>query len=515
MKSIKEARIPLKPGEDKILAMYPPAIVNPIRQSLDSLRRSNPNITIPQVAQQMLQTPQFQGNQQLTALSRLKDQDVQSSAQVGKLFAQNPVQRISPPPPEVLNYNKAQSDVQNKVGYDPVQYSNQLAQQMQPRQSQPRPMNNGIPQTNMNMQQPPALSREAQRRRLMGNKDTIKVEAFDFGIAGGELQKIMKVVSTLKPEEVQMLMKMLNATMGGQPQSPNSIGTSSMTRSTMVASQKYTKKQIVEQLKKDILKEELIGSIKAQTESYKLMESMLSEGPLSNVWQGLKNAGTSIFNKVKSIGDKTGLATGNVSPEEQSKAYSGELMKVIKKAHQTRQQFKSQVLKNAEIINAYHDAVEQVWNAFSHVADSLGPHSGQLKSQVDELVSNLKYDLESEKEQIQSFLQVLGSLRGNAPDSGMARGNAEFKRDQEAQAARRMKNRITGKRMNDSAVDPEIIKDTDKELVDQLVKKAMRGDNDAMEKLRNIQAPKMKAAFQADKVRKAAEAVKKTKEKNE
>lgn len=428
-KSLLEAgRVQLSAPEQKVMGMYSPEVQEAMNQSLAFLRQKNPTATLQQAAQNLLATPHYQGNKALSSIANLN----MSPANL----AQN-----APP----LNFGQLPQAPQVTPGQ-------QFQQKLQ------------------------------GQRQMQTNKQQPKIrEAFGVGVMaqmGTSLQKIMKAVSSLKPEELAMLIKMLNSMMAGP--TAGATGNTQMTRTTMTSAQRYGNKHLIETIKKDILKEELIVSIKTQTANYKLVESMLSEGPFSNVWHGIKNAGASALNKIKTIGDKTPLATGQVSQEEQSKAYSGEMMKFIKKAHQTRQQFKSQVLKNAEIINAYHDAVAQTWQSFNHVANSLGPHSGQIQSQVDELVSNLKYDLESEKEQIQSFLKVLGDLKGNPPDSGMARGNAEFVRNQEADAARRMKNPITGKRMSDSRVDPEIIKDIDRmngdDAVFDLVNRKVKGD---------------------------------------
>lgn len=441
-KRITEAFAPLQPGEEQILRNY--GQVSPaVRQELARLRTKNPNANLQMAAQQLLQTPHFQGNKQLTALSTLQNNAVQSSAQVASMFAKNPVKpAVTPPPANILNrtaaplLNDPQKVQQNQVlakqhGVSPFADEDEIQQTIR-----------GIPSTsNGQVAAPQGASQQMSLRDKMkqnvrnkqGNANTQRIgEGFGdiagaTATAGGSLQKIFKTVSTLKPEELQLLMKMLTSMLGQGQQT----GTSSMSSSSQSinASQKYKADKIMlESIKRKILKETFKQEIIGQVKNHRLVESLLNEGPMGNVWQGIKQAGTGFADKMK---QKMGMNLPD-SPEDQAKAYSTELIKFIKKANQTRQQFKSQILKNAEIINTYHDAVAAAWETFSNVGGSLGAASGHLQQQVEELVSNLKYDLESEREQIGSFLNVLKNLKGSAPSSDPARQAATAQRDLEA-----------------------------------------------------------------------------------
>lgn len=415
-KPILEA-LPLKPGEEQILRNYPD-VVPAIRQALNTLRKPGrpgaENVTLQQVAQQLLQTPHFQGNKQLTALAALNP----AARQVAQSpFAGNLVKKPARPLPPM--------EPQSQQWQQDQQMAQQVAGDVEAAKLTPNAKDFGTPQQGSLRDK-----MKLMKKQQMGTANTMKLgEAFGVGgaaaMAGGSLQKIFRTVSTLKPEELQLLMKMLTSMLSQGQQT----GTSSMSSQSITASQKYKADKIMlESIKRQILKETFKNEVKGQVRNYRLVESLLYEGPMGNVWQGIKQAGTGFADKMK---QKMGMNLPD-SPEDQAKAYSTELIKFIKKANQTRQQFKSQILKNAEIINTYHDAVAAAWETFSNVGGSLGAASGHLQQQVEELVSNLKYDLESEREQIGSFLNVLKNLKGNVPSADPARQAATAQRDLEA-----------------------------------------------------------------------------------
>jgi DNA-binding protein YbaB len=497
-RNIEEAVIPLKPGEESVLRKYP-ALMPHVKQVLTLLRNKNPQATMQQAAQQMLATPHFKGNIQLQALAATNPQDVKSLSQVSNMLKP----KITPPsilnkptPPVYQNPEEwwKNQEIAKKHGVSPFHDEDQIKARVQAKQ------------TGKEFKEEPQRNSGPFRRRTpIETEETLaktqKIgEAINPTMLGPAMKKIFGVISNLKPEELQILLKMVNSMLGtGAVQ-----GSQTSMNKTLVSSKQYkADKKILESIKKRIISESIKRQLNEQVKTYVLIENLLEAGALSSVWQGIKSAGSSFLDKMN--GRDVAVATGRASAEDQAKNYTQRLSKMIKKANQTRQNFKGQVLKNAEIINQYHEAVAETWDSFLRVASSLGPQATQLKSQIEELVANLKYDLESEQEQIGSFLSVLKDLK-NAPSSQPARATATQQRSEEAASSRRMKNPITGRSMKDSSVDPEIIKDTDKELVQQLVKTALGKDRKAAEQARNelwkIQGAKQKAINAQNKKRK-------------
>jgi hypothetical protein len=159
---------------------------------------------------------------------------------------------------------------------------------------------------------------------------------------------------------------------------------------------------------KKVLKEQLTIQVNARNTA----KALLSEGPLSNVWQGIKDAGSSMFGTKPKVGGKAfmGQASSDAmrtNAAQQTKEIVSVITKAISKVHSQKQKWNSQILKNNELINHYHDAVVQAYELYAQYGESLGPAGAEVNRQINELIENLKSDLMSEVTQIETMIQSL------------------------------------------------------------------------------------------------------------
>ncbi len=147
-------------------------------------------------------------------------------------------------------------------------------------------------------------------------------------------------------------------------------------------------------------------NIREQREVSRLIGTILEQEAKPGVWGGIKNAIGSAANAF-GIGQSTAKDTGM----QQAQA---ELVKGIKQAQSIRQKFNAQIMKNAELVNQYHDSVMGVQQIFQQVGQALGPNAQKIGEEINQLLGQFHRDLESEKQGIETYL---GSLEKAAPEA--------------------------------------------------------------------------------------------------
>ncbi len=142
------------------------------------------------------------------------------------------------------------------------------------------------------------------------------------------------------------------------------------------------------------------------------IQSLLSEGPLSNVFAGIKSAGQAVGRGVAQT-VSNGVQAGKQA--SQANALMAPVVKAQKNVDTARQKFNQQTLKTAELVNHYHDAVVQYVQMASQASSQLqgSPQVEKVRAGLQQAVGQLQYDLESERSQIDTLLQTLGKNVGS------------------------------------------------------------------------------------------------------
>lgn len=177
-----------------------------------------------------------------------------------------------------------------------------------------------------------------------------------------------------------------------------------------------TKSQLKEALKESILihnKKKVLDKIvqkeiSNQIKIYQLCESLLKEGPVDSMWSSVRDAG-------QDFGTEQPQGTGEMATQnrfnDRAKQAQQVVAKALKNAEQAKSKFTQDVLKSANLVSQYHDSVAALVNTFDKVRGMLsGPEVQQLNGQIDQVVSQLQYDLNSEKEGIETFLNSLQNI---------------------------------------------------------------------------------------------------------
>lgn len=175
--------------------------------------------------------------------------------------------------------------------------------------------------------------------------------------------------------------------------------------------------------KKNIVKEAMVSQIREQIKVAKLTESLLTEGPLSNMFAGISGAAKGGAGAIKGAGQQIGQAVAGVGQAAKAKAMQAvdqsrqadaakeaktNLVNFFKNTSKTKEKFSQEKLKNATLINQYHDSVVALNNALEQAQSFLSqPEAQKFSEEVKNIVNNLYYDLTSEKEGIDVFLKTL------------------------------------------------------------------------------------------------------------
>lgn len=450
---------------------YSPELVSTIKNTAASLRKGGRQITLPDIVKQIGQlypnNPEINkflgANTDLTA--GLKNVGAQPKSNVvappqdftqqAQQQYQQTIGRQTPvpqqpkggapgiaPPPAWLTQGQKDIGIDVKP-VSPQHYNNlsQTAQQLdaieaQKAQQQPQASNKqgraAALQTRRTPQQV-QLSQKIGKLPTMNVKKESKenLQELNMTMLGSSIKGIISAISKLKPEELIAIAGFVNNMIAGAKGGPGAVSSS-----TSMSSTTYGENNMKEKYAK-VLKENLKEQVKVKM----LSEHYLNEGPLSNAWENIKSAGSSMMNRLTG-GDKPDPTAG-AGVDEQTKKVAQELSKLVGKVNQTRQKFNASILKNSEAVSHYHDLVLSLWQMYNQNAQMLGPHGQQISRQVNDAVGNFQYDLNSEKEQIDTFLKSLkGNKKTGVPDAtslgASAKASAQERRAAEADASQRL-----------------------------------------------------------------------------
>lgn len=172
------------------------------------------------------------------------------------------------------------------------------------------------------------------------------------------------------------------------------------------------RKAVVLAERKKYAKKVIRENMKEQRKVAYLIETILEQGQNSGIWGGIKGAIGSAA-QAFGIGQSTAKDTGMQQAQN-------ELVKGIKQAQSVRQKFNSQIMKNAELVNQYHDSVMGVLQVFQQVGQALGPNAQKIGEEINQLLGQFHRDLESEKQGIETYLD---SLTKAAPEAKKVAAN--------------------------------------------------------------------------------------------
>ncbi len=257
--------------------------------------------------------------------------------------------------------------------------------------------------------------------------------------SSGVVNQMMKQLSTMDPQTIAMVVKTLQGILAKK-------GDAQMSESKSAKNQQMIKEAIkkailIHERKKfvnAIMKEEIL----AQKKVLRLTESLLNEGPLSNVWQGLKGGaqalGKGVMDSTQAFGNAYASGKAHAQAQGQMKAATNQIQTALKSVATARQKYSQEMLKNAEVVNLYHDAVLNLHTSWQQIQPLLSQNPNvveKFEGEVMNTIGQLKYDLESEKDQLNAFLDGLKKEAGSdkTADAGLgARKAAQKSRDDEA-----------------------------------------------------------------------------------
>lgn len=175
-------------------------------------------------------------------------------------------------------------------------------------------------------------------------------------------------------------------------------------------------------------------NIQIQLETKMAAEICLLEmNGLSSVWQGVKDAARNFGDRYGFQAQKVGQSDAERAHQEKTKKINDFIMKHVKKAQQARQKFNSQILKNKQIVEEYHEAVMQANAVYGQYVGALGSSGMEANRLVDELVNNLRNDLMSEIDAIKTMFANwnLGDV-----DDSLDKMHKQYKDEREEERSR-------------------------------------------------------------------------------
>lgn len=148
-----------------------------------------------------------------------------------------------------------------------------------------------------------------------------------------------------------------------------------------------------------IVKQTVSATLIQEAKNKKYIEKVLKEGPLGNVWKGMKDAGTAVMNKIPGIRQQNGQDLQLKTTIKHLSTLSGQVDKA-------RSKFESELLKDTQIIGNYVDAVVALSRAVhQQTLGATSPEMAKIVATAQDKIRQLEADLESEKEAIESFIK--------------------------------------------------------------------------------------------------------------
>lgn len=267
------------------------------------------------------------------------------------------------------------------------------------------------------------------------------------------VNQMMKQLATMDPETIKMVIKTLQSTLASM--GDNKMGESKRVKSNKEMVKEAIVKGILMHEKKKVIAKLMKEEIVRQKHVLSLTENLLNEGPLSGLFQGIRGGaqafGKGITDTAQAFNSARMAGKASAQAQAQMKSASNQLTSTLKAVAQARQKYSQEMLKNAEVINQYHDAVLNMVTTWQQIQPLLAQNPNVVEKFENEIMNSmgqLKYDLESEKEQLNAFLDGLKKEAGveNVADAGLtARKSAQKARDDEAKESGKSSAGITRK----------------------------------------------------------------------
>lgn len=289
------------------------------------------------------------------------------------------------------------------------------------------------------LQMLPKLIQMKQSIKVRENK-TVKeaVPASPRELAIQQQLEDMKKYFEEDPELAAQVMAQMKSRKKNTMPPPPPVGESKSIQMTKDQLKEVVSKTLEIAKKKKIVKETMLVHIKEQKEVRDLTEKLLNEGPLSNMFRGVAGAAKGAAGQVgqlagqaaKSAGQAAKQAVGKVGQAGQSVAQAAKAQAVksmeqgraadmakelkttlsnsFKNASKAKEKFSQEKLKNAGLINQYHDSVVNLTSALEKAKSVLSqPELEKFSQETQNTINNLYYDLTSEKDGIDVFLKTL------------------------------------------------------------------------------------------------------------
>lgn len=395
-RSIKEAiSQTITPQEKQALAFVDdPGIRQSLMSLMDGMRSKGKKIDLASAANQLSQVLQMRGHQVHPDLTRLVNRPTNVPKPPQFMQMAKPAQRITPPPGfNNLPVAKISKELPPHAGTLEQTASKIAELEAQGARDQEAEFQRSLQRKNKRKQQPGQIPVTGSNTPVNVNRKSYEPEAFEKTMYGTKREnKMIKSKNQLK--------EAVRAT-------------------------------IISEMRRQAAKRILTEEIRAQAILHETAVYLLTEGPLSNVWQGIKSAGSSALG---AMGYK-GAAQNAAKTDQQQRAREvvNSLTKTISKVHQQRQKWNSQILKSAEMMSQYHDAVVGAYELYKKYQGFLGPAGNEVNRQINELVDALQKDLMSEVSQIQAMLKSLGKKDVSLDDMlKQHQSDAEEMREREA-----------------------------------------------------------------------------------
>ena len=244
-------------------------------------------------------------------------------------------------------------------------------------------------------------------------------------------QNTLQQVSGMMPRIISMKQNRI----GESHETPVEEAKKEVKESKKITSKKQLKEALVESLiiskKKSLVDRIVKEQLNEQAKVLGLTKSLLTEGPLSSMWQGLKGAGRGLVGGAKGAVQGAQQAMAQGAAQDQGKQAQKTVIQALKTVEKTRGKFNQETMKSADLVSQYHDAVVNLVNVLNQVKGMVGPMElAQLKNDVDQSVGQLYNDLVIEKQGVEGFLKSLqqavpGSLAAGAKSRQIEKTSAD------------------------------------------------------------------------------------------
>lgn len=220
-----------------------------------------------------------------------------------------------------------------------------------------------------------------------------------------------------------------------------------------------------------IIKKTVLETVLQERANLKQINRILSEGPFSNVWQGVKSAGSTIGQGLKSAFGAASKASNQQSvaqnqQTDQLQSLLKQMTTLAANVEKARQKFQAELLKDTQVITSYADSLVNLVRANNMlqglVKDGAPLHLGQtiekITQDASEKEKTFRSDLQSEKSAIDTFLSSFDKSSKMTADDDQKEQESEIGRSSMGRAAAAGR---TGKSQQYNTVQNKSAKDED------------------------------------------------------